>query len=190
MPTTTVDVDRAVRLGKAALDAAADKGTRAEAFYALGRAHHAMGQFVDAGISYRSCLTLRGDFAPAIFGSAQVATAAKRGEEAATQLRRVLALRPEDRSACRASALLQMQAHALDEAQESARRAYDTAPGDAGAAALYATLLARQDALAAIARAFRVMESAGERAARAGRGSTCQPPCTTTAACWRCGRRS
>jgi tetratricopeptide (TPR) repeat protein len=169
VPVTGIDVERALAFAKAALEAAQTVEVRAEAHYALARASHAKASYVDAGIEYRNCLTLRPDFAPAVYGNAQVAMTGKRPDDAAALLGRVLAARPDDRSALRTLAFLRMQTPgAQAEALESARRAYDAAPADAVAAALYAMQLARQDTPHAIARAYKVVESIGERQTRAG----------------------
>lgn len=200
VPVTAADAERSAVYAKAALEAlgaaggsaaaaasaagsgagaAAHGDLRAEAHYALARANHAASQFVDAGIEYRHCLATRPAFAPALFGSAQVAMGARRERDAEEALSRLLSLRNDDRSSSRLLVALKSQAasaaaagtgaiSALGEALDAARRAFDASPADPVAAAMYATLLARADTPASTARAYAVSEAIAERAARVG----------------------
>jgi tetratricopeptide (TPR) repeat protein len=174
VPVTAVDLEGSLQLAKMALQAAKTPELKAEAHYAMARAHHAKCIFMDASIEYKNCYKLVANYVPALFGLAQIALIGRQMDKVEEFLGKLLAAKPDDRSALRLLAYIRgLRAQsdnnaAFAEALETARKAYDASPADPVTAAMYGLLLARQDTPASIARAYKVFESIVERSDKAG----------------------
>lgn len=178
LPVYAIDVERAQKFARSALTTLKPSGVlpatpaataaAADAYYALGRALHAAGAYIDAGIQYREALKLNAGHLPAEFGAAQIAAQQGRVDDAVKHLQRVLAAKPDDASACKLLAALHLRRAEFGAATDAARRACDMAPWDAAAAALYASLLQREDGKAAAEKAIRVCEESAKRLLTAG----------------------
>lgn len=160
-----LDLDSAVQLARQAAASATSTGGRMDAQYALGKALHARGDLVDAGVAYRNCLKFDGKHAAALTGLAQVeASRGSPGEDEAVKLlTRVLEIHSEDRTALKLLAAIRLRQKRLDEALDYAKRASELAPWDSGAAALFCTLAMRSEGRDTVERAMRAAENALKR---------------------------
>lgn len=147
LPLRAINLAMSEKQARAAADGTRSDDCRAEAAYALGRALHASGNYVDAAIAYRNCLRFNRDHVPSLTGLAQceihqigsnisgfALLSAMHADESKPNaaapmmhLKRVLHLQPNDRTALKLLAGVYTRLAPHHDKREARDRVYEQA---------------------------------------------------------------
>eukprot|EP01138_Halocafeteria_seosinensis_P015980 gb/GECG01016308.1/.p1 GENE.gb/GECG01016308.1/~~gb/GECG01016308.1/.p1 ORF type:complete len:1453 (+),score=299.33 gb/GECG01016308.1/:1-4359(+) len=90
------DVKMPLRLAQRAVECSANNKVKAESHFLAARAHHALGQYIDAAAEYQKCMSLRENFYPCLFGLAKCFIYQKKEMEAEKILKDLAKAQPDN----------------------------------------------------------------------------------------------
>lgn len=143
LPLCRIDFSLAEKQASLARRSTSNPVLKAEALFIQGKAQHAMAAFLDASISYRTCLVHNPKSVAALVCLAQCQLHAKQNADAEELVSRALGLSSDDRSALSLHAYLSLRKGNLSVALKAAKRAMELSPHDPYLALLVSSLLQR-----------------------------------------------